>query len=71
MEGQVVVAQAFNTSTGQAKAGWISEFEAKVVYRVSSRIARVTQRNLIENKHTDEQPPKSSIWMWEEPGALW
>jgi hypothetical protein len=34
------------------------EFEASLVYRVSSRIARVTQRNLIlekQNKQTNKQ----------------
>jgi hypothetical protein len=39
----------------------ISEFEARVVYRVSSRIARATQRNLVsknqkkKNKQTNKQ----------------
>jgi hypothetical protein len=28
-----------------ARGGWISEFEASLVYRVSSVIARATQRN--------------------------
>jgi hypothetical protein len=28
-----------------ARGRWISEFEASLVYRVSSRIARATQRN--------------------------
>jgi hypothetical protein len=36
-----VVAHAFNLSRGR----WISEFEASLVYRVSSRTARATQRN--------------------------
>jgi hypothetical protein len=30
---------------------WISEFEASLVYRVSSRTARATQRNPVSKKH--------------------
>jgi hypothetical protein len=30
--------------------GWISEFEANLVYRVSSRTARATQRNPVSKK---------------------
>jgi hypothetical protein len=43
-----VVAHAFNPSTWEAEAGGflrISEFEASLVYRVSSGTARATQRN--------------------------
>jgi hypothetical protein len=29
---------------------WISEFEASLVYRVSSRTARTTQRNPVKKK---------------------
>jgi hypothetical protein len=29
---------------------WISEFEASLVYKVSSRIARATQRNPVSKK---------------------
>jgi hypothetical protein len=39
-----VVAHAFNLSTQEAEAGRF-EFEASLVYRVSSRTARATQRN--------------------------
>jgi hypothetical protein len=39
------VAHAFNLSTWEAEAGGISEFEASLVYKVSSRTARATQRN--------------------------
>ena len=39
-----MVAHAFNPSTWEAEAGG-SEFEASLVYRVSSRTARATQRN--------------------------
>jgi hypothetical protein len=44
---------AFNPSTWEAEAGGflgISEFEASLVYRVSSRTARATQRNPVSKK---------------------
>jgi hypothetical protein len=43
---------------------WISEFEASLVYKVSSRTARTIQRNPVsrktttENKQTDKQTNK-------------
>jgi hypothetical protein len=40
------------------KGRWISEFEASLVYRVSSRTARAIQRNPVsknENKQTNKQ----------------
>ena len=37
-----VVVHVFNCSTSEAEAGGISEFEARLVYRVSSRTARST-----------------------------
>jgi hypothetical protein len=49
-----VVAHAFNPSTWEAEAGGflrqISEFEDSLVYKVSSRTARATQRNPISEK---------------------
>jgi hypothetical protein len=39
-----VVAHAFNPSLG-GRGRWISEFEASLVYKVSSRTARAIQRN--------------------------
>ena len=41
------MAHAFNPSTQEAEAGGrrISEFEVNLVYRVSSRTTRATQRN--------------------------
>jgi hypothetical protein len=36
------MAHTFNPSTQKVEAGWISEFEASLVYRVSSRTARAT-----------------------------
>jgi hypothetical protein len=38
---------------------WISEFEASLVYRVSFRTARATQRNpVLKNPKTKEKPYK-------------
>jgi hypothetical protein len=34
----------------RGRGGWISEFEASLVYRVSSRTARATQRNPVWKK---------------------
>ena len=36
----------------------LSEFEASLVYRVSSKTARATQRNPVSNKQTDKQTNK-------------
>jgi hypothetical protein len=40
------------------RARWISEFEASLVYRVSSRIARATQRNPVSKNQKTNPPPK-------------
>jgi hypothetical protein len=49
----------FNLSRGR----WISEFEASLVYRVSSRTARATQRNpALKNQKPTNQTNKQ---MWE------
>jgi hypothetical protein len=45
-----VVAHAFNPSTQGGRGRWISEFKASLVYRVSSRTARATQRNPVSKK---------------------
>jgi hypothetical protein len=37
---------------------WISEFEASLVYRVSSRTARATQRNPVSKKKKKERKNK-------------
>jgi hypothetical protein len=63
-----VVAHAFNTSRGRGRR--ISEFEASLVYKVSSRTARATQRNLVseyEEKKKRERPKcldyiEKSLW---------
>jgi hypothetical protein len=35
---------------GRGRGRWISEFEASLVYKVSSRTARITQRNPVSKK---------------------
>jgi hypothetical protein len=35
---------------------WISEFEASLVYRVSSRTARATQRNPVSKNQKPKKP---------------
>jgi hypothetical protein len=37
----------------------ISEFEASLVYKVSSRTARATQRNPVSKKQTNKQKTKT------------
>jgi hypothetical protein len=49
-----VVAHAYLGGRGR----WISEFEASLVYRVSSRTARATQRNPVSKK----QKEKNIAW---------
>jgi hypothetical protein len=44
-DSQAVVAHAFNPQHSGGRGRQISEFEASLVYRVSSRTARATQRN--------------------------
>jgi hypothetical protein len=48
-----VVVHAFDPKIWEAEAGWISEFEASLVYRVSSRTARDTQRNPVSKNQKD------------------
>ena len=47
---QAVVAHTFNPSTLGGRGRRISEFEVSLVYRVSSRTARATQRNPVSKK---------------------
>jgi hypothetical protein len=42
---------------------WISEFEASLVYRVSSRTARATQRNPVSKK-TKKRIPQYLSWAY-------
>jgi hypothetical protein len=37
------------------RSRWISEFEARLVYKVSSRTARATQRNPLLKKKKEEE----------------
>jgi hypothetical protein len=46
----VVVAQVFNPSTQEAKAGRFLSPKASLVYRVSFRTARMTQKNPVSKK---------------------
>jgi hypothetical protein len=57
-KNQVVVAHAFNSSTQGGRGRQISEFEASLVYRVSSRIARVIQRNLLTKQNKTKHKTK-------------
>jgi hypothetical protein len=51
-----VVAHAFDPSTWGVRGRQISEFKASLVYRVSFRTARATQRNPVsKNKKTNKQ----------------
>ena len=53
-----MVAHAFNPSRGRQ----ISEFEASLVYRVSSRTTKATQRNpVLKNKNKQTNKQKSRL----------
>jgi hypothetical protein len=39
---------------------WISEFEASLVYKVSSRTARATQRNPVSKNQKQQQQQKAT-----------
>ncbi|KAM7330605.1 hypothetical protein ACRRTK_009794 [Alexandromys fortis] len=49
--GQVVVAYAFNSSTGRQRPLDICEFKASLIYRVNSRTVRATQRPCLEHNN--------------------
>jgi hypothetical protein len=45
----------------RGRGRWISEFEASLIYKVSSRIARAIQRNPVSKKQkTNKQTKKQS-----------
>jgi hypothetical protein len=44
----------------RGRGRWISEFEASLVYRVRSRTARATQRNLVSKKPTKQNKTKQT-----------
>jgi hypothetical protein len=49
-----VVAHTFNPSTQEAEEGaTLFEFEASLVYRVSSRTTKATQKNPVSNKQAE------------------
>jgi hypothetical protein len=50
---RVVVAHTFKHLGGRGR--WISEFKASLVYKVSSRTARATQRNSVSKKKKKER----------------
>jgi hypothetical protein len=61
---RAVVAHVFNPSTWEAEAGRrISEFEASLVYQVSSRTARATQRNPVSKKTKKKKQKKFSLML--------
>jgi hypothetical protein len=51
------MAHGFNPNTWEAETGG-SEFEASLVYRVSSRAARATQRNPVSEKKKKKKNKK-------------
>jgi hypothetical protein len=51
-----VVAHAFNLHSGRQRQ---AEFEASLVYRVSSRTARATKRNPVSKKKKKERKKES------------
>jgi hypothetical protein len=53
-----VVAHAFNPLGGRGRR--ISEFQASLVYRVSSRTDRATQRNPVSKNQKNKTKPKNS-----------
>jgi hypothetical protein len=50
-----MVVHAFNPSTQEGRSRQISEFEASLVYKVSSRTVRATQRNPVSKKRKEKQ----------------
>jgi hypothetical protein len=50
-----VVAHTFNPSTRGGRGRQISEFEATLVYKMSSRTAKATQRNPVSKNKTTKQ----------------
>jgi hypothetical protein len=57
---RAVVAHALSSQhTWEAEAGGISEFEASLVYRAISRIAKTTQRNPDSKKKKKKKKPKT------------
>jgi hypothetical protein len=55
---------AFNPNTWEAEAGGSLEFEASLVYRVSSRTARATQRNPVSKKKKSTGEHLGEEWVF-------
>jgi hypothetical protein len=55
---------AFNPRTRDAEAADLCEFEASLVYRVSSRTAKVTQRNPVLKNKRKKKKKKRGIVNW-------
>jgi hypothetical protein len=53
-----MVVHAFNPFTWEARGRRISEFQASVVYRVSSRTARAIQRNPVSKNQKKKRKRK-------------
>jgi hypothetical protein len=47
---------------------WISEFKASLVYRVSFRTARATQRNPVSKNQTQKAKTKNKSLLWQIEG---
>ena len=58
---RAVVVHACNPSTLGGRGRRISEFEASLVYRVSSRIARATQRTCLEKTNKQKKCKRQKI----------
>ena len=60
---------------GRKRQAGISEFEASLVYKVSSRVARAIQRNPVLKKtktkkqKTKHLKKKKNSWVWEITGS--
>jgi hypothetical protein len=66
----MVVVHAFKFQHLGGRGRRISEFEASLVYRVSSRTARDTQRNPVSNPHP-HPPQKKRYSSWGGEVAQW
>jgi hypothetical protein len=62
IKSRAVGVYTFNPSTWEAEAGrQISEFEASLVYKVSSRTASATQRNPVSKNKNKTKQNKTEI----------
>ena len=53
--------QTFNPSSGRGRGRQIFEFEASLVYRVSSKIARAIERNPVSTKQNKTKQNKTKL----------